>query len=109
MFNIEFFETDDGTKPVREFLQSLDVKMKAKVIRNLKHLQEHGFELREPLSAPLGDKLFELRTQVGGNITRVIYFFYVGKTIVLTHGFTKKRRKRRHLKLSVQKNIGVFT
>ena len=76
MFNIEFFETDDGTKPVREFLQSLDVKMKAKVIRNLKHLQEHGFELREPLSAPLGDKLFELRTQVGGNITRVIYFFY---------------------------------
>lgn len=93
MFNIEFFETDDGKKPVREFLQSLDAKMEVKVIRNLKHLQAHGYELREPLSAPLGDKLFELRTQVGGNITRVIYFFYIDKTIVLTHGFTKKTQK----------------
>ena len=98
MFNIEFFETDDGKKPVREFLQSLDAKMEAMipVIEGklpLKHLQAHGYELREPLSAPLGDKLFELRTQVGGNITRVIYFFYIDKTIVLTHGFTKKTQK----------------
>ena len=93
MFHIEFFATDDGRIPVREFLQSLDAKMEAKVIRSLKHLQAHGYELREPLSAPLGDKLFELRTQSGNNITRVIYFFYTGKTIVLTHGFVKKTQK----------------
>jgi phage-related protein len=93
MFNIEFFETDEGKKPILEFLQSLDAKMEAKVIRNLKHLQANGYELREPLSASLGNQLFELRTQVGNNITRVIYFFYVGKTIVLTHGFTKKTQK----------------
>ena len=93
MFTIEFFETDDGKKPVTDFLLMLDKKMRAKVLRNMKHLQANGCELREPLSAPLGDKIFELRTQVGNNITRVLYFFYVGKTIVLTHGFTKKTQK----------------
>lgn len=93
MFKIEMFETDDGKKPVREFLLALDTKMRAKVLRNLKHLQENGPSLREPLSAPLGDKLFEIRTQAEGNITRVLYFFYVGRTIVLTHGFTKKTQK----------------
>ena len=93
MFKIEFFETDDGRQPVRDFLLTLDEKMRTKVLRNMKHLQANGYELREPLSAPLGDKIFELRTQVGNNITRVLYFFYVGKTIVLTHGFTKKTQK----------------
>ena len=93
MFTIEFFETDDGKKPVNDFLLSLDTKMRTKALRNMKHLQVHGYELREPLSAPLGDKIFELRTQVGNNITRMLYFFYVGETIVLTHGFTKKTQK----------------
>lgn len=54
MFKIEMYETDDGKKPVREFLLSLDTKMRAKVLRNLKHLQENGPALREPFSAPLG-------------------------------------------------------
>lgn len=57
MFKIEMYETDDGKKPVRELLLSLDTKMRAKVLRNLKHLQENGPALREPFSAPLGDKL----------------------------------------------------
>ena len=34
MFKIEMYETDDGKKPVREFLLSLDTKMRAKVLRN---------------------------------------------------------------------------
>ncbi len=93
MFKIEMYETDDGKKPVREFLLALDTKMRAKVLRNLKHLQKNGPALREPLSAPLGDKIFEIRTQAEGNITRVLYFFYVGRTIILTHGFTKKTPK----------------
>ena len=93
MFQIEFFETDDGKKPVNEFLRSLDAKMFAKVMRNIEHLKMNGHKVREPLSAPLGDKLFELRTQFGNDITRIIYFFYVGHTIVLTHGFVKKTQK----------------
>lgn len=93
MFNIEYFKPDNSESPIKDFLLSLDVKMRAKVLRNIEHLKLNGYKLREPLSAPLRDGIFELRTQTGGNITRVLYFFYVNNTIVLTHGFIKKTQK----------------
>lgn len=93
MFEMIFFATDAGRQPVKEFLDALDVKMRNKVLDNLKHLQIHGHHLREPYSKPLGDGIFELRTRLGRDITRVLYFFFVGKRIVLTHGFVKKTQK----------------
>ncbi|WP_230578462.1 type II toxin-antitoxin system RelE/ParE family toxin [Selenomonas ruminantium] len=93
MFNIEYFKTENNEKPIADFLLSLDTKMRIKVLRNIQHLKLNGYRLREPLSAPLRDGIFELRTQTGGNITRVLYFFYVNNTIVLTHGFIKKTPK----------------
>ena len=39
------------------------------------------------------DGIFELRCKQGNNIVRVMYFFYVGKIIVVTNGFIKKTQK----------------
>ena len=39
------------------------------------------------------DGIFELRTKQGSDITRVLYFFIVGKKAVLTNGFIKKSQK----------------
>ncbi|MCD8254581.1 MAG: type II toxin-antitoxin system RelE/ParE family toxin [Oscillospiraceae bacterium] len=91
--NIEFFELADGNKPAAEFIDSLDDKTEAKMLRMLDLLEEHGGQLREPFSKALEDGLFELRAQQGNNITRVIYFFFVGNKAILTHGFTKKSQK----------------
>ena len=93
VFEVIFFATDAGWQPVKEFLDGLDVKMRNKVLDNLKHLQIHGNHLREPYSKPLGDGIFELRTRFGSDITRAFYFFYIGNRIVLTHGFVKKTQK----------------
>jgi len=41
----------------------------------------------------LEDGIFELRCKLGSNITRALYFFYVGKRIVVTNGFVKKTQK----------------
>ena len=41
----------------------------------------------------LKDGIFQIRAQQEGNISRVLYFFAVGKRIVLTNGFTKKTPK----------------
>ena len=41
----------------------------------------------------LGDGIFELRCKLGSNITRALYFFYVGKKIIVTNGFVKKTQK----------------
>lgn len=35
----------------------------------------------------------KMAAKVSSNITRVLYFFYVGQTIVLTNGFVKKTQK----------------
>ena len=93
MIDIEFFTLDNGQKPIEEFLNSLDVKMRTKVLRNIEILKEFGHGLRQPYFAPIGDGIFELRTQADGNITRILYFFYVGNVAVMTNGFVKKTRK----------------
>ena len=78
-FNIIFFELDNDACPVQSFLDSRDDKMAAK--------------MRMPYSEHLEDVIFEVRAKFGSNITRVLYFFYVGKTIVMTNGFVKKTQK----------------
>ena len=92
-FNVEFFTNDDGSKPAKEFLISLDNKMRAKIMGEISLLEEYGNQMREPYTKSLGDGIFELRTKVGSDISRVLYFFYYGKRIILTNGFIKKTRK----------------
>ena len=79
-FDIIFYDKPDGTEPVKEFLDSLDVKMRAKMIRTIVMLQKNGYELREPYSKMLNDGILELRAKVGSDISRVLYFFIVGKS-----------------------------
>ncbi len=92
-FNILFFELDDKTCPVQDFLDSLDDKMAAKMYGMMDILAEYGNELRLPYSEHLEDGIFEVRAKFASNITRVLYFFYTGKTIVMTNGFVKKQQK----------------
>ena len=81
MFNIEFYSLPNGEKPVQQFLDSLDNKMRAKALYSLSILSEYG------------DGLFELRVKFASDITRIFYFFVVDNTIVLTNGFVKKTMK----------------
>lgn len=74
-FNVEFYTKSSGEKPAKDFLLSLDEKMKVKAFGIVELLQEYGNQLREPYSKPLEDGIFELRIKVGNNITRVFYFF----------------------------------
>ena len=90
---INFFKKQDGSCPVEEFLDSLDNKMRAKILLAIVLLETNGPQLREPYSKPLGDGIFEIRAKQGNNITRTLYFFYDGKQIILTNGFVKKTQK----------------
>lgn len=92
-FDVDLYETRDKKRPVEEFILSLDNKMQAKVFGMIRLLEEKGTALREPYSKPLDDGIFELRIKQSSNITRVLYFFYVGGKIILTNGFVKKTQK----------------
>lgn len=92
-FEIIFYETIKGECPVEEFLNSLDKKMRAKLIGMINILEENGNSLREPYSKFVGDGIFELRCKFGNDITRILYFFIYERKIILTNGFVKKTRK----------------
>lgn len=92
-FYVEFYKKENGNCPMREFLESLDIKKGAKVLRMIHFLEENGNELREPYSKLLQEDIFELRIKLGTDIFRVLYFFCVDKMIILTHGFIKKTKK----------------
>lgn len=62
-------------------------------INTLDLLEMNGPLLREPYSKPLENRIFELRIKQGSDITRVLYFFIIGKKAVLTNGFVKKSQK----------------
>ena len=93
MFIVDYYKTVDGHCPVMEFFESLNEKLEAKTLRTVELLEKEGNELGMPFSKHLEDGIFELRTQLGSDITRVLYFFMKDKTIILTHGFVKKTQK----------------
>lgn len=92
-FEVLFYEKRNGECPIEDFLVSLDVKMRAKIVGLLELLEEKGNQLREPYSKHIDDGIFEIRCKVGSNITRVLYFFYHDGKIILTNGFVKKTQK----------------
>lgn len=102
-FEVEYFQRSDGTYPAEEFIISQDVKMKAKLFRLLELLESNGNELREPYSKHLEDGIFEIRAKQGTDITRVLYFFAIGRKIILTNGFVKKTQKTPSNEISTAK------
>ncbi len=92
-FEIVFYDKPDGTEPAKEFLLSTDVKMRARLAQIISLLAEKGNDLRMPYSEHLTDGIFEIRAKSGSDISRVLYFFVVGKKVVLTNGFIKKTQK----------------
>ena len=93
-FGIDFYETESGRCPVREFLERLkeeDPDDFAAVMAGLARLRNRQYD-RPPLSKPIGDDLFELR-HLGKLNTRVLSFFAKGQKIILVNGIRNKATK----------------
>lgn len=90
-FTVEFYETEAGKCPVRDFLDDLKVTDPddfAAVLAGLAKLRNRQYH-REPLSKSLGEGLFELR-HVGKLNTRVLWFFMKNRRIILLHAIRNK-------------------
>lgn len=110
-FKVDFYRRLDGTKPVGEFIKSLNLKMKAKVVADLHILEEYGNMAREPLSKELNDGIFEIRTIEGNDIVRILYFFDKGRIIIATNGFVKKQQKtpKKEIDLAKQRRMDYYS
>lgn len=92
-YQVLFFEKESGECPVEDFINSLDVKMSAKIYRLLMMISESGPDLREPYSKHLTNGIFELRARVASDTTRILYFFFTGRQVIVTNGFVKKTNR----------------
>ena len=90
-FSVEFYESESGMCPVRQFLDDLkasDPDDFAAVLSGLAKLRNRQYH-REPLSKALGEGLLELR-HVGKLNTRVFWFFVKNRRIIAVHGIRNK-------------------
>ena len=98
MYEIEFYETEDGKCPIWDFLEALRLKAPTNKDARIQHkqaslymelLQQNGTHMNAEITKHLDDGIWELRP--GNN--RVFYFFYQNNTYVLLHQFRKKSQK----------------
>jgi len=94
-WSIEYFVSENGKSPVKDFIDSLSAESKAKFIFIADLLTEYGLEVREPYVKPItgSRKLFEMRIKDRQNIHRIFYFAFTGRKLIFLHGFTKKTDK----------------
>jgi len=111
VWEIELYTKTNGRTPVLEFLEELNPKEKAKVIREIDLLAEFGPALFFPHTAKIqGDNnkdLYELRPQSGNNIFRIFYFSVpAGESVkfILVHGFRKKTGKTPDKEMATARN-----
>ncbi len=93
MPNVEviFYQEKDGASPVREWVNELPKKIRAKARVRIERLAELGHELRRPEADYLRDDIYELRWRVQSVNYRILYFFHGREVVVLAQGLTKER------------------
>jgi phage-related protein len=88
----KFYLTVSGRNPVREWLLELSKSDRYAIGKDIQ-MVEFGWPIGRPHCAPLGDGLWEVRSDLESNrIARVIFCMGEGHMILL-HAFIKKTQK----------------
>lgn len=86
-----FYQEEDGTVPLIQWLQGLQAKALEKCLARLLRLEELGHELRRPEGDYLRDDIYELRASLQGVHYRMLYFFHGTTAAIVSHGLVKER------------------
>ena len=98
MFDIIFYDDENGYSDVEEFIKELREKSATskdarinfnKVVAYIDILEEMGTRVGEPVTKHLDGDIWELRPLSN----RILYAFYKDNTFILLHHFTKKTQK----------------
>src|SRR5690242_92714 len=88
---VAFFRQDSGREPVREWLKQDVTPVERKIIGEDILIVQKGWPVGMPVVRPLGEGLFEVRSELPTRIARVLFTIHDGH-IVLLHGFIKKNQ-----------------
>ena len=86
-----FYRTRSGSEPVREWLKGLDEAERQEIGKDLLRAQWR-WPVGMPLCRPMGDSLWEIRTNLPTKRTARVLLCLYRKHLVVLHGFIKKTR-----------------
>ena len=87
-----FYRSGSGKEPVRDWLKDLEPADRVAIGQDLMHAQWR-WPVGMPLCRPLGQGLFEVRTELPGNRIARVFLCLDEGVLVALHGFIKKTRK----------------
>jgi phage-related protein len=91
ILTVNFYRTDAGNEPVRDWLKELTRDDKRIIGEDIKTAQL-GWPLGMPLIRKMDKNLWEVRSSLQDGIARV-FFTVDGSQMILLHGFIKKSNK----------------
>ena len=91
VLDINFYKTEQGNEPVREWLQQLSSADKKRIGEDIKTVQ-FGWPLGMPLVKHLDGDIWEVRIALSKWIAKVLFVIDTN-SMVLIHGFIKKQQK----------------
>jgi phage-related protein len=86
-----FYRTSAGNEPVRDWILDLN-DIDRKIIGSDIATVEYGWPIGMPTCRPMGDGLYEVRSDLSKNRTARVMFCMHEGSIVLLHAFIKKTR-----------------
>jgi hypothetical protein len=89
-WQVLYYETADGERPVERFIESRKDRDQAKILSWISLLEVQGPSLPRPYADLLTDGIHELRVKLSGDQVRMLYFFCYKDYIILTHAFRKQ-------------------
>jgi phage-related protein len=92
-WKVTYYSKKDGSTPVKEYIDKLSIKERAKTMAFIGLLEEKGPNLPRPFADLLEDGIHELRIKLKRKQVRILYFFCYLNTIVLTNVFVKNSDK----------------
>lgn len=87
-----FYRNAAGTEPVRGWLTGLGEEDRRIIGYDIATV-EYGWPIGMPICRPMGQGLFEVRSNLTGRRISRVLFCTTGEQLVLLHGFIKKTQK----------------
>jgi len=98
MFEVHFYEDEQGRQPIKVLLDALKKKAYTskdariqyeKILTYIRSLSVHGTRIGEPVVKHIGGDIWELRPLA----RRIFFFYWQDNKFILLHHFVKKTNK----------------
>ena len=94
MYYIDYYTELRGSKPVAEWLDTLDINARAVIMDKISRLEEHGLTLlRTNMMKHIQNKDEDFYELIGGRCRIALYYEVIRNSFILLHGFIKKSQR----------------